>query len=74
MIDVRDVVDSAVGALTSEGNEIAGKSLVHTGPSAIGFVEVAETLSRVLGKEIAYVPVPHEAAGEALSRWACRSG
>jgi len=67
MIDVRDVVDSAVGALTSEDDELMGESLVLTGPKSVGFTEVAEILSRVLGKEVKYVPVPHEAAGEAMS-------
>ena len=67
MIDVRDVVDSAVGALTGETREFEGGSFVLTGPQSIGFAEVAETLSRVLGNEITYVPVSHEAAGEAMS-------
>jgi uncharacterized protein YbjT (DUF2867 family) len=67
MIDVRDVVDSAVGALTSDTRELEGETLVLTGPRAIGFAEVAETLSGVLGKEITYVPVSHEAAGETMS-------
>lgn len=66
MVDVRDVVDSAVGALTSEAGEFEGERFVLTGPRTIGFAEVAEILSRVLRREIAYVPVPHEAAGEAM--------
>jgi uncharacterized protein YbjT (DUF2867 family) len=67
MVDIRDVVDSAVGALTGEAGVVAGETFVLTGPRAIGFAEVAEILSTVLDREIAYVPVPHEAAGEALS-------
>jgi|SRR5918994_2208254 uncharacterized protein YbjT (DUF2867 family) len=67
IVDIRDVVDAAVGALTGEAGEVAGGTFVLTGPRAIGFAEVAEILSRVLDREIAYVPVPHEAAGEALS-------
>jgi uncharacterized protein YbjT (DUF2867 family) len=66
MIDVRDVVDSAVGALTSEGGDLEGQSLVLTGPRSIGFAEVAKILSGVLGKDVNYVPVPHEAASEAM--------
>jgi uncharacterized protein YbjT (DUF2867 family) len=66
MIDVRDIVDSAVGALTSEGRELEGESFVLTGPRSIGFVDVAEILSGVLGKDVSYVPVSHEAAGEAM--------
>jgi uncharacterized protein YbjT (DUF2867 family) len=66
MIDVRDVVDSAVGALVRDPVEVAGERFVLTGPSSIGFADVAATLSGVLGKEVSYVPVPHEAALDAL--------
>jgi uncharacterized protein YbjT (DUF2867 family) len=66
MVDVRDVVDSAVGALTTNAGAVAGRTFVLTGPRTIGFAEVADILSRVVGREIAYAPVPHEAAGEAL--------
>ena len=66
MIDVRDVVDSAVGALTRPGGELEGESFVLTGPRSIGFGEVAKILSDVLGKDVNYVPVPHEAASEAM--------
>lgn len=62
MIDVRDIVDSAVAVLTGDGGLFAGERFVLTGPEAIGFADVAETLSRVLGREISYVAVPHEAA------------
>lgn len=66
MIDVRDVVDSAAGALTRKASEVEGETFVLTGPEAVGFADVAETLSRVLGKGVTYVPVPHEVAAEAL--------
>ncbi len=66
MIDVRDVVDCAVGVITSDGDEFAGQSFVLTGPRSIGFAEVAEILSGALGKEVSYVPVPHEAARESM--------
>ena len=66
MVDVKDVVDSAVGALTTNAGAVAGRTFVLTGPRTIGFAEVADILSRVVGREIAYAPVPHEAAGEAL--------
>src|SRR5918996_2513498 len=66
MVDVRDVVDSAVGALTTNAGAVAGRTFVLTGPRTIGFAEVADILSRVVGREIAYAPVLHEAAGEAL--------
>lgn len=66
MIDSRDIVDSAVGVLTSNGSEYHGERITLTGPASIGFADVAEILSRVLGKEVSYVPVPHEAALEAM--------
>lgn len=66
MIDVRDVVDSAVGALTGERAALEGETIVLTGPASIGFTDVAATLSEVLGRPVEYVAVPHEAASEAM--------
>jgi len=39
MIDARDVVDCAVGALTGQAKAIQGETFVLTGPAAIGFAE-----------------------------------
>ncbi|MBM2822263.1 MAG: NAD(P)-dependent oxidoreductase [Thermoleophilia bacterium] len=66
MIDLRDVVDCAVGALTRNRGAIEGETFVLTGPAAIGFADVAEILSRVIGRTVEYVPVPHAAASEAM--------
>ena len=66
MIDLRDVVDCAVGALTGEAGAVEGETFILTGPAAIGFADVAATLSRVIGRTVDYVPVPHEAATEAI--------
>ena len=66
MIDLRDVVDCAVGVLAGEAGAVEGETFVLTGPAAIGFADVAATLSRVLGRAVEYVPVPHEAATEAM--------
>jgi uncharacterized protein YbjT (DUF2867 family) len=66
MIDVRDVVDCAVAVLTGEAEAVEGESFVLTGPGSIGFADVAATLSRVSGRRVEYVPVPHEAAIEAM--------
>lgn len=60
MIDIRDIIDSAAAVLTGSGYE--GKSYVLTGPEAVSLYDVASALSRALGKEVTYVPVPHEAA------------
>lgn len=64
MIDVRDIVDSAFAVLTGSGHE--GKSYILTGPEAISFHDVAKTFSKVLGKDITYVNVPHEASLESM--------
>jgi uncharacterized protein YbjT (DUF2867 family) len=67
MIDVRDVVDSAVGALTSGTKAVEGQTFVLTGPAAIGFADVAATLSGVTGRPVQYFPVPHQAAVDAMA-------
>jgi uncharacterized protein YbjT (DUF2867 family) len=66
MVDMRDVVDCAVAVLTGEAGAAEGETFVLTGPDSIGFADVAATLSRVTGHEVEYVPVPHEAASEAM--------
>lgn len=64
MIDVRDIVDAAFAVLTSSGHE--GKNYILTGPEAISFHDVAKTFSKVLGKDVTYVNVPHEASLESM--------
>ncbi len=63
-IDTRDIADVAAAALTEAGHE----GLVYdlTGPEALGYGEVAQRLGRVLGREVAYVPVPDAAAFQAM--------
>lgn len=75
MIDVRDIVDVAVSVLTGDGHE--GQRYVLTGPAAISFHDVAAAFSSVLGKQVAYVPVPGEASlqsmiGMGFSEWVAR--
>ena len=64
MIDVRDIVDVAVSVLTGDGHD--GQRYILTGPAAVSFHEVAATFSAVLGKDIAYVAVPGEAALQSM--------
>lgn len=66
MIDVRDVVDAAVGALNATDGRFDGKSFVLTGPRAIGFDAVAAAIGKAIGRDVKYVPVPHEAAKQAM--------
>jgi len=64
MIDVRDVVDVAFKVLTSAGHD--GKTYVLTGPASISLHDVADGLTKALGKQVTYVDVPPEAAREAI--------
>ena len=62
-IDVGDIAEAATIALTTEGH--AGKIHPLTGAEALTMTEVAERLSRVLGKTIRYVAVSPEDAKKA---------
>ena len=64
MIDVRDVASSAFGALI--GNAEKEKEYILTGPQAISMHDVAGSFTKILGKKINYVAVPHEASKEAM--------
>jgi uncharacterized protein YbjT (DUF2867 family) len=64
MVDIRDIADCAFAALT--GNAEEGKEYILTGPESISMHDVAATFSKVLGKEVNYVAVPHEASKEAM--------
>ena len=64
MIDVRDIVDVAVTVLTTRGHE--GRTYTLTGPASISFHDVASGLSKALGREVSYVPVPVEAGVQAM--------
>jgi len=64
MVDARDIAAVAVKALTEEGHE--GKTYVLTGPEAISYYDIANVLTRVLGKEIKYVPVTSEVAHKGM--------
>lgn len=66
MIDVRDVVDSAIGVLAATDGRFDGQTHILTGPKAIGFADVAEAIGTVIGRQVKYVPVPHEAAKAAM--------
>jgi len=52
MIDVRDVGEVAVKALTEDGH--AGKVYVLTGPESMTYFDVARLLSDVVGKTVVY--------------------
>jgi uncharacterized protein YbjT (DUF2867 family) len=64
MIDARDIGEVAAKVLTEVGH--GGEVYTLTGPAAISFYDVAQTLSEVLGKEVRYVPISLEKAKEAM--------
>ena len=56
MIDVRDIADVAIAALTETGHE--GKIYDLTGPQALTHTEVAHYLSDAIGRKITFVKIP----------------
>jgi uncharacterized protein YbjT (DUF2867 family) len=87
LVDTRDVAAVAVAALTEEGH--ARHIYDLTGPSALTFDEMADEISRAIGKKVSYVHVPPEYAckqmlASGVPRWlaedmltlfaACREG
>ncbi len=57
-IDVRDIAAVAAEALTTSAHDRKAYDL--SGPQSLGFADVAQTLSNVLGREIRYVAVTPE--------------
>ena len=63
-VDVDDIADVAVAALTQDNHN--GEIYEVTGPRLMSMADVAADLSRATGREIAYIDVPHEAFIEEL--------
>jgi uncharacterized protein YbjT (DUF2867 family) len=63
-VDVRDLADVAVAALTTSQHDNKIYSL--TGPAGLTFAEMADQLSRAVGRTITFVDVPPEAMRTAL--------
>jgi uncharacterized protein YbjT (DUF2867 family) len=66
MVDPRDVGTVAAAVLTADGHD--GRTYTLTGPEAISYSEVAETLSAVTGRQVEFLDVPEEAAEAGLSQ------
>lgn len=66
-VDVNDIADVAVAALTEQGH--TGEIYEVTGPRLLTFADVAAEISRASRRDVAYVQVPHDAfvAGVAAS-------
>lgn len=58
-VDVDDIAEVAVAALTEPGH--AGEVYEVTGPRLMTFADIATELSQATGREIEYIPVPHDA-------------
>lgn len=64
VVDVRDIADVAVAALTESGHE--GKSYDLTGQQALTHPEMAEYLSAAIGRRITFVDIPPKTMRETL--------
>jgi len=58
-VDVDDIADVAVAALTENGH--AGQIYEVTGPRMLTFAQVAQEIGRASGREIQYMQIPKEA-------------
>ncbi len=65
-VDLRDVAKAAFQVLTTGGHE--GKCYDLTGPAAVSFVEMAEILSRALGRPVTYFDAPEAGLVQALDQ------
>jgi uncharacterized protein YbjT (DUF2867 family) len=63
-IDLRDIADVAVAALTGTGHE--GKIYDLTGPQALTHTEMAQFLSAAIGRHITFVNISPDAMFDAL--------
>lgn len=65
LVDVGDVAEAAARALTAETP--GGGIHELTGPASLSYADVAEQLAAVIGRRVTYVPVPADAAREAMT-------
>jgi uncharacterized protein YbjT (DUF2867 family) len=63
-VDLADVGAVAAKVLTGSGHE--SKIYEITGPAALGYADIAAIFSRLLGKKVTYVNIPHEAMKQNL--------
>ncbi|MEL6205173.1 MAG: NmrA family NAD(P)-binding protein [Pseudomonadota bacterium] len=58
IIDVEDIADVVVAALTEEGH--SGQLYEVTGPRLMTFADMAEALSRAIGRTVRHIPISFE--------------
>ncbi len=63
-VDVDDIADVAVAALTEDGHE--GKVYELTGPRLLTFADAAAEIASASGRNVQYAPVTHEVFFEAM--------
>ena len=63
-VDVDDIADVAVAALTEDGHN--GEIYEVTGPRMLTFKEVAQEISRAAGREVSFIQIPKEAFASAI--------
>src|SRR5262249_20720304 len=64
VVDVRDIADAVVAALTAPGHE--GRTYELTGPQALTHAELAGILSETLGRQVRFVDIAPEVMRDAL--------
>jgi uncharacterized protein YbjT (DUF2867 family) len=64
-VDVDDIADVAVAALTEDGHN--GETYEVTGPRMLTFTEVAQEISRAAGREVSFMQIPQEAFASAIA-------
>ena len=67
MIDVRDIGEFLARVVLGDGHD--GKTYTITGPAAYTLHDVVAALGKAIGKQVAYVPVPVEAAASAMRNY-----
>jgi uncharacterized protein YbjT (DUF2867 family) len=64
-IDARDIGETAAVALSTRGHE--GKSYRLTGPQDLSLHDIVRIIGDVLGKPVAYVDIPRDAAKQSMT-------
>lgn len=64
-IDINDIADVAVAALTEDGH--TGEIYEVTGPRLLTFADVARELSEAAGRDVQFVQIPSEAFTSAIA-------
>ncbi len=74
MIDVRDIAEFAARVLTDGPQHHDGKTYTPTGPQSVSFVDVAQRLTRILGKRSTTCRSPTKPSARLCSTTASQPG